>query len=304
MAESLILALSIAALWIGAGYLVEGATRLAKRLGISELIIGLTVVAFGTSAPEFAVSIGAALKGQSDISIGNVVGSNIFNLGFILGGVALLRPIHTSRALIRRDGAILIGVTILLLAFFRDLALARWEGLVLMGCLAAYLGLLFLRGEAPEEDLPQGRFHRMDLARLAGGLALVIVGGHFLVDAAVGLARAFGVSEWLIALTIVGAGTSAPEMATSLAAAVKGRHGISAGNLIGSDIFNMLGVLGLAGAIHPLVLNPNSYLSLIVMSASVILVVVFLRTGRLLTRWEGAALLAISLGRWAFDALR
>jgi len=303
--DSLIIAASILGLGWGAVWLVESAARIAKRLGLSELVIGLTVVAIGTSAPEFAVTVGAALKGQADIAVGNVVGSNIFNLGFILGGVALVRAIATSRTLVVRDGGVLIGATLLLVLFLRDLTLARWEGLILMILLVAYIGFLIHRREPLEEELSTGEFHWYEIVRLLAGLGLVVVGGHFLVEAASGLARSFGVSEWVIGVTIVAAGTSAPELATSLVAVIRGRHGISAGNLIGSDIFNLLGVLGLAAALRPLTVDASAYGSLWLLAAMVVLVVVFLmRTGWRISRWEGALLIVINLIRWIADFAR
>ncbi len=240
LSNILIVLLSVLALWWGAVWVVESAARIARRLGMSELVIGLTIVAIGTSSPEFAVTVGAALKGQGDISVGNVVGSNIFNLGFILGGVALVRAIATSRTMVVRDGGMLIATTLLLVFFFRDLSIVRWEGAILLTLLVAYVGFLLCQRK-PVEDVPTGEFHWYEIPRLLAGLALVIGGGHFLVEAAVALARTFGVSEWAIGVTIVAAGTSAPEFATSLVAVIRGRHGISAGNLIGSDIFNLLG---------------------------------------------------------------
>jgi len=301
LSNILIILLSVLSLWWGAVWVVESAARIARRLGISELVIGLTIVAIGTSSPEFAVTVGAALKGQGDISVGNVVGSNIFNLGFILGGVALVRAIATSRTMVVRDGGMLIATTLLLVFFFRDLSIVRWEGAILLSLLVAYVGFLLYQRE-PVEDVPIGEFHWYEIPRLLAGLALVIGGGHFLVEAAVALARTFGVSEWAIGVTIVAAGTSAPEFATSLVAVIRGRHGISAGNLIGSDIFNLLGVLGLAAAIRPMTVDPSVYSSLWVLVGMVVLVVVCLmRTGWIISRWEGALLILINLVRWILD---
>lgn len=301
----LIIAVSIVTLWWGAVWVVEGAARIARRLGMSELVIGLTVVAIGTSAPEFAVTVGAALKSQADISVGNVIGSNIFNLGFILGGVALVRAIATSRTLVVRDGGVLIGTTLLLLVFLNDLTLARWEGLILLGLLIIYLAFLIHRREPIEEETPIGEFHWYEIPRLLAGLGLVVAGGHYLVEAASGLARLAGISEWVIGVTIVAAGTSAPELATSLVAVIRGRHGISAGNLIGSDIFNLLGVLGLAAALRPMRVDASAYGSVWLLAAMVLLVVVFLmRTGWRISRWEGALLVVINLIRWVMDFSR
>ncbi|SNB64851.1 sodium:calcium antiporter [Thermoflexus hugenholtzii] len=297
----LLILLSVLVLWGGAVWIVESAARIARRLGLSDLVIGLTVVAIGTSSPEFAVTVGAALKGQGDISVGNVIGSNIFNLGFILGGVAMVRAIATSRTMVMRDGGVLIAITLLLLLFFLDLHIARWEGMILLALLVLYIGSLLYFREAIE-DAPPGEFRWYEVPRLLIGLALVIGGGHFMVEAAVALARMVGISEWAIGVTIVAAGTSAPEFATSLVAVLRGRHGISAGNLIGSDIFNLLGVLGLAATIRPMTVDPSVYSSLWMLAGMVALVVIFLmRTGWSLSRWEGALLVLINLIRWVLD---
>ncbi len=297
----LIVLLSALVLWWGATWIVESAARIARRLGMSELVIGLTIVAIGTSAPEFAVTVGAALKGQGDISVGNVIGSNIFNLGFILGGVAVVRAIATSRTMVVRDGGMLIGTSLILLLFFRDLYIARWEGMFLLALLVVYIGFLLFSREHVEE-IPTGKFHWYDVPRLLTGLALVIGGGHFLVEAAVALARIIGISDWAIGVTVVAAGTSAPEFAVSLVGAIRGRHGISAGNLIGSDIFNLLGVLGLAAITRPMTVDPSVYNSLLTLAGMVLIVVVFLmRTGWVISRWEGAFLILINLVRWILD---
>jgi len=294
-----------AALWFGAGWIVSAATRIARRLGIGELIVGLTIVAFGTSAPELAVTVGAALEGRSDISVANVVGSNIFNLGFILGGVALLSAIRTSRVLVVRDGGMLIGATMLLLWLMRDLTLSRADGLVLMAALVAYLLLLWRSGEAPvaDEELDDEPYTWRDLPRLALGLALVLGGGKLLVDGGVGLAQDFGVSEWVIGVTIVAMGTSAPELATSMTAALRGKHGLTAGNLIGSDLFNMLAVLGVASALRPLSVNAAARVDLWVLLAMVLVVVAVMRHGWRISRADGALLLLLASGRWALTLL-
>jgi cation:H+ antiporter len=302
--DSIIVVATILGLWWGAVWVVEAASRIAKRLGVSELIIGLTVVAMGTSAPEFAVTVGAALKGQGDISIGNVVGSNIFNLGFILGGVALVRAITTSRSLVYRDGAVMIGITFLLLFFLHDLTMARWEGAILFTLLLVYIGYLIYSREPMEEDIPEGDFQWLDIPRLLAGLALIVTSGHYLVESASNLARAFGVSEWVIGVTIVAAGTSAPELVTSLIAVLRGRYGISAGNLIGSDIFNLLGVLGLAALLKPMSIDASAYSSMYLLSGMVIMVVIMMRTGWKISRWEGGLLVLINLVRWWLDFQR
>ena len=300
-----ILLVSIVLLWKGADLLVESASRVAEKFGVSDLIIGLTVVAFGTSAPEFAVTINAALKGQADISVGNIVGSNIFNLGFILGTVAVIKSIESSRKLVYRDGIFMILITFLLLFFFYDLKLSRYEGIFLMILMVSYLIYLFRhKEEFGESEIIHETATWRDALILPLSILTVVAGGHLLVESAGFLARGMGVSEWVIGVTIVAAGTSAPEMATSIAAVLKGKHGMSAGNLIGSDIFNILGVLGLAGAITPMQIHPSAYGSLLMLCGMVILVIIFLRTGWKLSRAEGAVLITIGIGRWILDFMK
>ncbi len=305
MTDIIIIILCVLGLWWGAVWVVEAAVRIAKRLGLSELVIGLTVVAMGTSAPEFAVTIGAALRGEGDISVGNVIGSNIFNLGFILGGVAIVRAITTSRTMVVRDGGMLIGVSLALLFFLLDHQMSRLEGGILFSLLFLYTGYLIWKREPIEDGIPSGEFRWLDIPRLIAGIALVVGSGHFLVESAVHLARLIGVSEWVIGVTIVAAGTSSPEFVTSLVAVLRGRHGVSAGNLIGSDIFNLLGVLGLAAIIRPMTVDASAVSSIFVLVGMVILIVVFLmRTGWQISRWEGALLVTINLVRWIMDFMR
>lgn len=300
-----IIVLTIVGVAKGAEWLVESAVRIANRFGLSPLVIGLTVVAFGTSAPEFAVSVSAGIQDHGSVAIGNIVGSNIFNLGFILGGVALVTPVVVARRVVFRDGAFLMGSAILLFVFLLDYRLDWWEGLIMFVGLWVYMGfLLFGRAltgrltkamsrrsrpadavaaaggsevhgtfagselksrvmfpstrteaaEPPEdvelEDIPTEKATLIDIPILLVGLALTIIGCHFMVESAIWYAHALSISEYAIGVTIVAAGTSAPEMAVSLVAALRGHHGLSAGNLIGSDIFNVLGVLGLAAMLN------------------------------------------------------
>ncbi len=295
-----ILTLSVVALWLGAVWIVDPAPKIARKIGISDLVVGLTIIAFGTSAPEFAVTITAAVKQQANISVGNIVGSNIFNLGFILGGVALLRTIKTSRKIVYREGSILIAISILLLFFLRDYNLSLAEGIFLLSSLVVYLAYLFIHKDTLEEEIPTGEFRWYHIIQLIVGLVVVVIGGHYLVDSATFLARAAGLSDWAIAVTVVAAGTSAPEFATSLVAAIKGRHGISAGNLIGSDLFNIMGVLGLAAILRPLHVSQDAPLDIFLMVLLVITVVVFMRTGWKVSRTEGAILIVVNLIRWIF----
>ena len=282
----------------GASWLVDSASKIAKRLGISELVIGLTILALGTSAPEFAVSILAALKGVGNIAIGNIVGSNIFNLGFILGGTAIIHSLKTSRILIVRDGFFLLFGTFILLFFLWDLTLTKFEGGVLFSLLILYLGYLYVKREPLETKQVMGKMYWWDPLMLIGGLAMVLVGAHFMVESAINLARYMGVSEWVIGATVIAAGTSAPEFATSLAAALRSRYGMSVGNLIGSDIFNLFGVLGVAGILNNITVSLDARMHLVFLSLMVALVLVFMRTGWVVSRKEGYILVMIGLVRW------
>lgn len=282
----------------GATWLVDSASKIAKRLGISELVIGLTILALGTSAPEFAVSILAALKGVGNIAIGNIVGSNIFNLGFILGGTAIIHSLKTSRILIVRDGFFLLFGTFILLFFLWDLTLTKFEGGVLFSLLILYLGYLYVKREPLETKQVMGKMYWGDPLMLIGGLAMVLVGAHFMVESAINLARYMGVSEWVIGATVIAAGTSAPEFATSLAAALRSRYGMSVGNLIGSDIFNLFGVLGVAGILNNIPVSLDARMHLVFLSLMVALVLVFMRTGWVVSRREGYILVMIGLVRW------
>ncbi len=298
----LILIICIGALWIGAVWVVDSASSIAKRLGLSDLVIGLTVVAIATSAPEFAVTITAAVIDKASISVGNVVGSNIFNLYFILGLLAIFGNVTTNSKIVYRDGSVLILSSLMLLLFLRDNLLDRWEGIILFASLIIYIIILILAKEKPD-DLHEVDvvFKWFNIPKLIVGVGVIVFAGDYFVRSASDLARFAGISEWAIGVTIVAAGTSAPEMATSLVALTKGKVGISAGNLIGSDIFNLYGVLGLAGIINPLPLDPNAYNSIIVLFAAIILVVVFMRTGFKVSKFEGVLLLIIVAIRWAFD---
>lgn len=305
--DCIIVVISIIMLWKGADWLVDSAAEIAHKLHVSDLIIGLTVVAFGTSAPEFAVTISAAISGQSDISIGNVVGSNIFNLGFILGGTAIIRPIVTTQKLFNRDGLFLLITTALIFFLFFGFdgwtpndSFSKFEGALLFLLLVGYITFLFVKKDPPEEVHPDNANWESYLYFFAG-LILIVYGGHLMVKHASSVAHYMGVSDWVIAVTIVAAGTSAPEFATSISAALKGRHGIAVGNLIGSDLFNLLGVLGLAGIINPTLIGEDIYNSMFLLVIMVGLTMLMIRTNWRITRREGMLLVGINLVRWYFD---
>ena len=296
-----ILLVSIIVIGKGAVWLVDAAARVAKHFGISELVIGLTVVAFGTSAPEFGVTILAAIRGMGDISVGNIVGSNIFNLGFILGGTAIIHSLKTNRTIVFRDGIFLLFGGILLSVFLWDLTLSKIEGIILFTLLVLYLLYLYFNKETIETEEPTHAMYRWDPILLFVGIGLVIVGSHFLVESAVNIARFMGVSDWVIGATIIAAGTSAPEFATSLTAAMKSRYGMSVGNLIGSDIFNLFGVLGIAGIMRNLSVGHDAQINLIILSFMIAVVIIFMRTGWVVSRKEGIILVMIGLLRWIYS---
>ena len=299
--DILLLVVSFVLLWKGAEWIVDSAAILGRKAGLSDLVIGLTVVAFGTSAPEFAVTVGAAITGRGDIAVANVIGSNIFNIGIILGGAALFSHLKASRMAVRRDGPILVGVALLGSYMLWDGVFEIYEALILVGLLVSYLAFLFIRREALDEDLPIEDGKRATwllVLMLLGGLAGVAFGGRLLVDAATNLAAAAGVPEWLIGLTVVAAGTSASELATSLMAVIRGRQDMLVGNLIGSDIFNMLGVLGVAGLLQRIELQSSIHLSLAFFVLTCLFAAVCLWRGQGLTRGEGLVLIVVGLGRW------
>jgi len=299
--DIVILLVSIIVIGKGAVWLVDAAARVAKHFGISELVIGLTVVAFGTSAPEFGVTILAAIRGMGDISVGNIVGSNIFNLGFILGGTAIIHSLKTNRTIVFRDGIFLLFGGILLSVFLWDLTLSKIEGIILFTLLVLYLLYLYFNKETIETEEPTHAMYRWDPILLFVGIGLVIVGSHFLVESAVNIARFMGVSDWVIGATIIAAGTSAPEFATSLTAAMKSRYGMSVGNLIGSDIFNLFGVLGIAGIMRNLSVSHDAHINLIILSFMIAVVIIFMRTGWVVSRKEGIILVMIGLLRWIYS---
>ncbi|HPW18990.1 MAG TPA: calcium/sodium antiporter [Candidatus Aminicenantes bacterium] len=318
--DAALLAGGLVLLVAGAGWLVKGASRLAVALGVTPLVVGLTVVAFGTSAPELAVSVAAAYSGASALSVANVVGSNIFNILAILGVSALAAPLAVDRRLVRLDVPVMIGASVLLFVLAADGSIGMLDGLLLAGLIVAYTG--FLVGQARRDREASGAgaaaevagpasARRMalppNLALIALGVAALVLGSRFLVLGAVGLARALGVSEAVIGLTIVAAGTSLPELATSVVAALKGARDISIGNLVGSNIFNILSVLGFSGlaAGGRLVVAPDilaADLPLMIAAAAVCLPL--FRAGYKVTRGEGAVLTGLYLAYIAWTVMR
>lgn len=300
---------------IGAEFLVRGASRLAASLGISPLVIGLTVVAFGTSSPELAVSTQSAFTGAADIALGNVVGSNIFNILLILGLSATITPLIVHQQLIRLDVPIMIGLSVLLWVMGIDGKINRFDGLLLFIGLVAYTwyGIHQSRKENKEVQQeyaseysapPKKRFTTLvDIIFILGGLVLLVVGSGWLVDGAVQLARLFKVSDLVIGLTIIAAGTSMPEVATSVMASIKKERDIAVGNAVGSNIFNILAVLGISAILSPDGITVAS--SALVFDIPVMIVVALATlpiffTGNLIARWEGGLFLVYYVAYMAF----
>jgi len=310
MLPALGIALAILLLWKGADRVVDSAAVLAQRIGISELVVGMTIVAMGTSAPEVAVSVGAAFRGQADLSIANVVGSNIFNAGLILGLCALLYGVPTPRISVYRDVPVLVGSSALLLWFMHDRSLERIEGLILLSGLIGYTTFLIHRSRRATKaevtiPVPQAdtRPTWQHCSLFALGLATVVIGAQLLVICASILARAAGWSDWMIGVTVVAGGTSLPELATSLLAARRNRAGIVIGNLVGSDIFNVLGVLGIAATVTVLNVDHAARTGLMVMLGFTLVLLGFMRSGWRVSRLEGAALIVLALWRWSLDVV-
>lgn len=255
----------------GADKFVAGASALARRLGVSPLLVGLTIVAFGTSAPELAVSLTAALQGANEIAVGNVLGSNIFNLLMVAGLSAVVCPLVMDRTLLRRDWPISLAAAVLLLVFIApDLTISRIEGVILLVVFALVLGTQIRAAlknrdmlESEEDEVPMPPM--MIGVNIVLGLACIIIGGQLAVNGATGIARMFGLSETLIGLTIVAIGTSLPELVTSLVAARKGQNEIAMGNVIGSNIFNLLLILGVSATITPIPVQATSIIDALVL---------------------------------------
>ena len=304
--QVLMFALGLTVLVVGADVLVRGASRLAVSFGVSPLVVGRTVVAFGTSAPEMAVSVGSALAGSPDLALGNVVGSNICNVLLILGISALITPLLVDEQIIRQEIPIMIGVSALLVVMALDGHLGLVESIVLFALVIAYTVFLIVQSrrasKAVQEefgtDLPTSAWDRhwaVQVGLIATGLVMLIVGADWLVEAAVAFARAFGVSDLVVGLTVVAVGTSMPEIATSIVAAMRGQRDIAVGNVVGSNIFNILAVLGASGIASGTGLPVSEAarnFDLWVMLAVAFACLPIMITGREIARWEGGVFLA------------
>ena len=323
MTAFLFFVLGLGALVAGADLLVRGASRLALSFGISPLVVGLTIVAFGTSAPEVAVSVGSALKGEADIAVGNVVGSNIFNVLFILGASALIAPLVVHAQLIRQEVPIMVGASLLLVALAWDGVLSRADGIAFMLLLLFYTGFLVVQSRRASKDTKEEYAEEFgdgtprwipalvarrwgQLLLIVAGLVLLVIGSQWLVEAAVTFAKALGVSELVIGLTIVAAGTSLPEVATSIMATIKGERDIAVGNVVGSNTFNILGCLGLSAAVAPsgIAIAPSllAFDVWVMVAVAVACLPVFL-TGREISRGEGVLILGYYVAYTVFLVL-
>ena len=310
MTELLMIALYITGglvlLYFGADWLVQGAVTLALHLGLSPLIVGLTVVALGTSVPEALVSVQAALGHQGGIALGNVIGSNILNIALILGLSSLILPLKVDSRIVKADVPLLTGATFMLVVLLEDFHISRMEGAFLLLCIVFYVtgNIMTVKRTSPEEDkiegmeIPEdsGKTLWRDVGFLILGIVTLGFGANFLVTGAVDLARIFGLSEALIGLTIVSIGTGTPELATALMAAFRKSPDLAIGNVVGSNLFNIMFVLGIAGLVAPLDGNGISSIDLYVMLGVTFLLLPTVWTGRILDRKEGFLFLAIYVG--------
>jgi cation:H+ antiporter len=295
-------------LYLGAEWLVRGSASLALRLGLSPLVIGLTVVAYGTSTPELAVSVKAALAGNGVIAVGNVVGSNICNLGLILGLAALICPLRVQMQLLRLDVPFMIACSLSLPFLLWDGVISRVEGLVLVAAIVAYttFNLRLARRERNPAVLEEfsraaaskrpGRVGNVDWILIVAGIGMLVLGGRFFLDGAVDLARRMEISDAIIALTLVAAGTSLPEMAATAVAAFRREADIAVGNIIGSSIFNLTNILGVSALARPLEAGGLMAADMAVMIAMALIAAPLLRSGLTVRRWEGGLFLLAYIG--------
>jgi cation:H+ antiporter len=301
----LLLVVGLVLLVVGADVMVKGAARLAANFGVPALVIGLTVVAFGTSAPELAVSVKSAFSGQAELAIANVVGSNIINILFILGLAAVVSPLIISRQLIRQDVPIMVGLSLVATLMAWDGNINRYEAAVLVAGLLAYTWFLFYQGKKTGAEVVDDDIEEMlkvhtpmwqNLLLVVVGLVLLVLGARWLVQSAIELATAWGVNEAIIGLTIVAAGTSLPELVTSVVATIKGERDIAVGNVVGSNIFNILCVLGISGVVSPVPLLAGEQLATFdipVMLGVAALCIPLFFTGASLNRVEGLMFLVL-----------
>ena len=291
----------------GADFFVDGSSSIARSLKIPSIVIGLTLVSMGTSAPEAAVSITAGLKGSSDISLGNVIGSNIFNLLSVIGCAALIRPIIVEEDIPRRDLPVSLLSTIVLLIMMLNGRISRLEGILLLAGIIVYMFVLVrgaLKNRTTEEEEQKTLSMPISLLYVALGLGAVVLGGQLVVNNATIIARHFGMSDTLVALTIVAIGTSLPELVTSVMAARKGEAGIALGNAVGSSIFNFLFIAGIASALAPITVDMKLIVDIGLLIVIHLLIFLFAKTGMKISRIEGATLVVIYIAYTAYIIMR
>ena len=290
----------------GADFFVDGSSSIAGILKVPSVIIGLTIVAMGTSAPEAAVSINAGLAGNSDISLGNIVGSNIFNLLVVIGACAVIFPAKSNEDILKRDLWWNIGVSVLLFVLILDGSISRMEGIILLAVFIFYLGLMVRSAmknrmeETPMDVMPLWK----SLLFVAGGLAAVVFGGDMVVDNASLIAKAWGMSDTLVGLTIVAIGTSLPELVTSITASKKGDSGIALGNAVGSCLFNILFILGMASSITPINAVPELIIDTAILIVVTILILIVAKTDKKTNRAEGIICVAAYIIYTAYIIMR
>ena len=291
---------------VGSDFLVDGASAVARKAGISEFVIGLTIVGFGTSCPELVVSLTGALKGISDIAIGNVIGSNVFNAMFILGLTAVILPVPITLANRRRDLPIGILVTVLFLALSSDGKISLADGIVMLVAFAAYMFYCFKFDsrniQQEEADSILDRKLWLAVIFILAGLAGLVFGGRIFVDKAVTLARMAHLSDKFIAITILAGGTSLPELATSVVAAIKGKGQMALGNILGSNVFNLLLIIGAAALVSPLSSAGMNMMDMVVLLLAPVLLYLWSYTGKSdrIDRWEGAVLLCCFIAYYVY----
>jgi len=301
-----LLILSIVLLFFGAEFLVKGSSAIALKAGISPLVVGLTVVAFGTSMPELLVSIQASWQGSGGMAVGNVVGSNIFNICVILGISAMINPLSIQLQVIKFDTPVLLMVTILFIVVFIDQTIGRLEGIILLAGIISYT-FFNIRQARLENVTPAGAFEipKTDekglpvwkiVLLVSGGLVILGAGSQFLVRGASDIARSLNVDEAIIGLTIIAAGTSMPELATSVVASLRKNADISIGNIIGSNIFNLLGIIGVTGTINPIQASNISWIDIGVMFFAAVVLLPLMKSDKAITKYEGFFLLLVYAG--------
>ncbi len=297
----------------GADFFVDGSSSLAKKLKVPSLIVGLTIVAMGTSAPELAVSVSSAIEGSNGLAVSNVIGSNLFNLLMVLGVCAAIQPICVNEDVIKRDYPISVGAMILFAAFIINGVLGRWEAAIFFAGLIIYIimSIKLAKSNKIEEEAPAEFSAVKCAACIIGGVAGIVFGGQFVVDSAKSIAMAAGMSETLVGLTICAIGTSLPELVTSITASKKGENDMAVGNVVGSNIFNVLAILGVSGLISPIDLTAagdgsdvNAIIDSVILIIASIAAFVCCITGRKISRMQGIVLVLMYAAYMAYIIIR